>query len=100
MTFCELRIREALSADVRDYSHDHGHDHDHRVLKIDRKGGKAARVLLPPTVVRALDEYLGKCTTGLLLMAAAGGYSPNIDVDQQLDRLHQTAVNIYGGHVG
>ncbi|WP_375541517.1 tyrosine-type recombinase/integrase, partial [Quadrisphaera sp. INWT6] len=55
LTFCGLRISEALGADVRDYSHDHGH----RVLRITRKGGKAARVPLAPPVVRALDTYLG-----------------------------------------
>jgi len=59
LTFCGLRISEALGADVRDYSHDHGH----RVLRITRKGGKAARVPLAPPVVRALDTYLGAGST-------------------------------------
>src|SRR4051812_26586162 len=38
-----LRISEALAADVRDYGHDRGH----RVLRITRKGGKAARAPSP-----------------------------------------------------
>src|SRR3954453_14797432 len=45
LTFCGLRISEALGADVRDYGHDHGH----RVLKVTRKGGKTARVALAPS---------------------------------------------------
>src|SRR3954447_16759322 len=44
LTFCGLRISEALNADIRDYGHDHGH----RVLKVTRKGGKTARVALAP----------------------------------------------------
>ena len=49
-----LRISEALSTDVRDYSYDRGH----RVLRIIRKGAKPARVPLAPPVVRAVDAYL------------------------------------------
>src|SRR3954447_3906918 len=40
LTFCGLRISEALGADIRDYGH--------RVLKVTRKGGKPARVPLTP----------------------------------------------------
>src|SRR3954470_8541510 len=68
LTFCGLRISEALGADVRDYGHDHGH----RVLKVTRKGGKTARVALAPPVVRALDEYLGDRTSGPIFLAANG----------------------------
>jgi integrase/recombinase XerD len=68
LTFCGLRISEALGADVRDYGHDHGH----RVLKVRRKGGKTARVALAPTVVRALDAYLDGRTDGPLFLAANG----------------------------
>ncbi|NIZ89663.1 tyrosine-type recombinase/integrase [Kineosporiaceae bacterium B12] len=60
LTFCGLRISEALGADVRDYGHDQGH----RVLKIICKGGKAARVPLPPPAVRVLYDYLGDRTSG------------------------------------
>ncbi len=49
LTFCGLRISEALGADLRHYGHDHGH----RVLKVTRKGGKTARMPLGPPVVRA-----------------------------------------------
>jgi integrase/recombinase XerD len=68
LTFCGLRISEALGADVRDYGHDHGH----RVLKVTRKGGKTARVALAPPVVRALDAYLEGRTDGPLFLAANG----------------------------
>src|SRR3954451_6637202 len=63
-----LRISEALAADVRDYGHDRGH----RVLRIVRKGGKAARVPLAPPVVRALDTYLDGRPSGPLFLASDG----------------------------
>jgi integrase/recombinase XerD len=63
-----LRIAEALGADVRDYGHDRGH----RVLRIVRKGGKAARVPLAPPVVRSLDAYLDGRTSGPIFLAADG----------------------------
>ena len=50
-----IRIDEALSADVADYSYQLGH----RVLRIVRKGGRAATEPLAPPTVRALDAYLG-----------------------------------------
>jgi integrase/recombinase XerD len=68
LTFCGLRISEALGADLRDYGHDSGH----RVLKVTRKGGKTARVALAPPVVRALDEYLGDRTSGPIFLATNG----------------------------
>src|SRR3954449_11281701 len=68
LTFCGLRISEALGADVRDYRHDSGH----RVLKVTRKGGKTARVALAPPVVRALDEYLEERSVGPIFLAANG----------------------------
>jgi integrase/recombinase XerD len=63
-----LRISEALAADIRDYGHDRGH----RVLRIVRKGGKAARIPLAPPVVRALDAYLDGRTSGPIFLAADG----------------------------
>jgi integrase len=68
LTFCGLRISEALGADVRDYGHDSGH----RVLKVTRKGGKTARVALAPPVVRAFDEYLEGRSDGPIFLAANG----------------------------
>ena len=68
LTFCGLRISEALGADVRDYGHDHGH----RVLRVRRKGGKAARVALAPPVVRALDTYLDGRSDGPIFLSADG----------------------------
>src|SRR3954454_2940875 len=67
LVFCGLRISEALGADVRDY----GHDSAHRVLKVTRKGGKTARVPLPPPV-RALEEHLTDRTGGPIFLAANG----------------------------
>ncbi|MEZ0167065.1 tyrosine-type recombinase/integrase [Kineococcus sp. LSe6-4] len=96
LTFCGLRISEALGADVRDYGHDHGH----RVLKITRKGGKTARVPLPPPVVRAVDDYLdqlgedlpGGRNSGPLLLAADGTTRyPYKSAYEQLRRLCRTA---------
>jgi len=68
LTFCGLRISEALNAEVRDYGHDHGH----RVLKVTRKGGKTARVALAPPVVRALETYLAERTTGPIFIGRHG----------------------------
>jgi integrase/recombinase XerD len=88
LTFCGLRISEALGADVRDYGHDSGH----RVLKVTRKGGKSARVALAPTVVRALDTYLEGRSDGPIFLATNGrdryGYTTAYE---QLGRLCKAA---------
>src|SRR4051794_23004698 len=88
LTFCGLRISEALNAEVRDYGSDHGH----RVLKVTRKGGKTARVALAPPVVRALDAYLGDRTTGRIFVSrdGAGCYGYRVAFGQ-LDRLCRAA---------
>lgn len=88
LTFCGLRISEALGADVRDYSYDHGH----RVLKVTRKGGKAARVALAPPVVRALDGYLQERSKGPIFLARNGRdrYGYKLAYEQVL-RLCKTA---------
>lgn len=49
-----VRIDEALSADVADYTYQRGH----RVLRITRKGGRIATEPLAPPTVRAIDAYL------------------------------------------
>jgi len=49
-----LRIDEALSADIDDYTYQRGH----RVLRITRKGRKRSTEPLAPPTVRALDAYL------------------------------------------
>jgi integrase/recombinase XerD len=54
LTYNGVRIDEALNADVSDYTYQRGH----RVLRIVRKGGKAATVPLNPITVRAIDAYL------------------------------------------
>lgn len=88
LTFCGLRISEALNADMRDYGHDHGH----RVLKVTRKGGKTARVALAPPVVRALDDYLAGRSTGRIFLGRAdeGVYGYRLAY-AQLGRLCRTA---------
>lgn len=84
LTFCGLRISEALGADVRDYGHDAGH----RVLKIVRKGGKTARTPLAPPVVRTLDAYLDARTGGPIFLAADGARRyPYKSAYEQLRRL-------------
>ncbi len=88
LTFCGLRISEALCADVRDYSHDQGH----RILKVTRKGGKAGRVALAPPVVRALGAYLRGRTDGPLFLARDGVTRyPYRSAHEQLGRLCRTA---------
>src|SRR3954447_11020291 len=88
LTFCGLRISEALGADVRNYGHDSGH----RVLKVRRKGGKTTRVALAPPVVRALDAYLEGRSDGPIFLASNGrdryGYKLAYE---QLARLCRTA---------
>ena len=88
LTFCGLRISEALNAEVRDYGHDHGH----RVLKVTRKGGKTARVALAPPVVRALDDYLAGRTTGRIFVGRdnESRYSYKT-AGEQIDRLCRKA---------
>jgi integrase/recombinase XerD len=84
LTFCGLRISEALNAHIR--------DHGHRVLKVTRKGGRNARVALAPPVVRALDDYLGDRTTGRMFVARDGqsryGYKT---ANEQITRLCRNA---------
>jgi len=88
LTFCGLRISEALGADVGDYGHDQGH----RVLKIVRKGGKAARVPLPAPVIRVLDALLADRSTGPLFVAADGcSRYPYKSAYEQLSRLCRAA---------
>jgi site-specific recombinase XerD len=88
LTFCGLRISEALSADVRDFGHDHGH----RVLKVTRKGGKTARTPLPPPVVRALETYLGDRITGPIFVTGADNHRYGYQLAyEQLGRLCRTA---------
>ncbi|MGY5884199.1 tyrosine-type recombinase/integrase [Modestobacter lacusdianchii] len=88
LTFCGLRISEALGADLRDYGHDHGH----RVLKVTRKGGKTARVPLAPPVVRALETYLGDRTSGPIFTAGADRHRYGYQLAyEQLRRLCRTA---------
>ena len=88
LTYCGLRISEALGTDVADYAQDTGH----RVLRITRKGGKTARVPLAPPVVRALDDHLHGRTTGPIFTATDGASRyPYTSAYEQLRRLCATA---------
>lgn len=49
-----LRIGEALAANVEDLNTERGH----RILRITRKGGRRATVVLAPVTVRALETYI------------------------------------------
>lgn len=83
LTFCGLRISEALNAEIRDYGH--------RVLKVIRKGGKAARVALAPPVVRALDDYIADRTTGPIFTGSNGQRYGYKVAGEQLGRLCRAA---------
>ena len=88
LTFCGLRISEALGADIRDYGHDHGH----RVLKVTRKGGKPARVPLASPVVRALDDYIAERTAGPIFVAGPDAHRYSYQLAyEQLGRLCRSA---------
>ncbi|WP_091413636.1 site-specific integrase [Friedmanniella luteola] len=67
LTFCGLRISEALNAEVRNYGHDHGH----RVLKVIARAARPPASPSPP-VVRALDDYLAGRTTGRIFVGRDG----------------------------
>jgi integrase/recombinase XerD len=61
-----LRIGEALAADVTDLGIERGH----RTLRITRKGGRRATVVLAPVTARALDDYLDGRESGPLFVTA------------------------------
>jgi integrase/recombinase XerD len=63
-----LRITEALSCDVLSLTYQRGH----QVLRITRKGGRAATEPLAPVVAHALREYIGDRTAGPLFLNEAG----------------------------
>lgn len=72
-----LRISEALALDVDDVT---SYDRGHRIAALHRKGGRAARAALPPTVAAAVDAYLdqrdeldgARPTAGPLLVTRSG----------------------------
>src|SRR3954471_23760871 len=86
--FTGCRISEVLGADVRDYRTDHGH----RVLRIRRKGGTIASVVLPASAIRALDALIGARTSGPIFLNHDGTTrSPSRSVHSQLRRLARAA---------
>lgn len=56
MLFTAARVSELLGANVSDLSHHEGH----RVLLVTRKGGKRARLPIPPEALDALTAYIGR----------------------------------------
>lgn len=63
-----LRIDEALSRDVEHLGHERGH----RVLRLRRKGGRAATAALAPPTVHALEDYLDGRATGPIFITRTG----------------------------
>jgi site-specific recombinase XerD len=63
-----LRVGEALGAEATDLGSERGH----RTLRVTRKGGRRATVVLAPVTARALDDYLDGRATGPLFVTASG----------------------------
>ena len=68
LAYTGIRIGEALGANVEDLDTERGH----RVLRITRKGGRAARVALAPVAARTLDQYVGNRRSGPLFVTSSG----------------------------
>jgi integrase/recombinase XerD len=81
-----LRIDEALATNVTDYTYDAGH----RVLRIVRKGRKAATEPLAPRTVRALDAYIAERSSGPVFLDRTGtarlSYKTAFDMIRRLAR--------------
>ena len=93
LTFCGLRISEALGVDIRDYGHHQGR----RALKVTRKGGKAARIPLAPQVVRPLDDYIGQRINGPIFISSNDGHRYTYQLAyEQLYRLCRAAQLLAG----
>jgi site-specific recombinase XerD len=86
--FNGLRISEALGAGVEDLGTERGH----RVLRIRRKGGKAATVPLAPRTAEAIDAYVGDRTSGPLFATATGKRWQRSEAWRTLRRLARRAV--------
>ncbi len=63
-----LRIFEASGADITDLGEEHGH----RVLRVCGKGTKVVLIPLPPAVGRAIDQAIGTCASGPILLNSRG----------------------------
>src|SRR3954449_9453967 len=86
--FTGCRISEVLGADIRDYRADSGH----RVLRIRRKGGTIASVVLPPPAIRALDAPIGDRSGGPIFLNHDGTTRyPYRSVHSQLRRIARAA---------
>lgn len=78
-----LRINEALAADVASLGQDRGH----RTLTVVRKGGKLAKLPLPPITIDAFEEYLGERTDGPLFITRTGARMQEPEAFKLLRRL-------------
>lgn len=56
------------------------HDTEHRVLVVTRKGGKRAKIVLPPAVVAALSAYLGASSAEGIELANADAASEDAPI--------------------
>ena len=82
-----LRVSEACNAQVEDLAIERGH----HVLRIVRKGGKRARVALPPITVEAIDVMLAGRTTGPILATSTGNALDRIAAGRTIKRLANAA---------
>jgi integrase/recombinase XerD len=82
-----LRIGEALAVDVEDLGTERGH----RTLRITRKGGRRATVVLAPVTARAIDDYLGGRESGPLFITAGGRRLDEPAAFRMVRRLARTA---------
>ena len=64
----ELRISEALGADIENLEYQRGH----RTLFVHRKGHRTATIPLAPRTATSLDLYIGERTSGPIFLNADG----------------------------
>lgn len=86
------RVSEICEADVKDL-HAIG---DRTILRVRRKGDEVRDLEIPPRLARLLRAYLGRRTTGPLLLDAAGRRLDRHDADRISTRLGRAA-GVLGG---
>lgn len=82
-----LRVTEVVSADTNDLSRERGHC----VISVTRKGGKRAKLPIPPEVSEALRTYLAGRKGPLFVGARDGQRMKRQQVDRVLARVADTA---------
>lgn len=78
-----MRVSEAMKADTGDLSVERGR----RIITVTRKGGKRARLVVPPTADRALREYVGDRRGPLFLDTPGRARMTRQQADYYLRRL-------------